>query len=226
MRARDPRNTERGGAFFKLLFLLFVVLLCAVIYFARHPLLRFAAESWMVEDTVARADALIVLGDDNFYGDRATHATQLFRQDLAPVVVACGRKLRPRAGIPELIEHDLIERGVPKEKILRFEDESDSTREEAEGLAKLAAQRKWKSVIVATSNYQARRVRYIFQRVFAPDITVAVSSARDGEFDPQHWYERRQSIKQLTREFIGMVVAIWDMRGKENPPQAPQSVVG
>jgi uncharacterized SAM-binding protein YcdF (DUF218 family) len=226
MTSRGQHNPERGGAFFKLLVLLFIALLCAVLYFARHPLLSFAAESWMVEDALTHADALIVLGDDNFYGDRATHATQLFRQGLAPLVVASGRKLRPRAGIAELIEHDLLERGVAKEKILRFEYDSESTRGEAEGLAKFAADRKWKSVIVVTSNYQARRVRYIYQHVFAPHIAVSVSSAHDGEFDPQHWYEKSQSIKQLTREFLGLLVAIWDMRGKETPPQAPQSVVG
>ena len=56
----------------------------------------------------------------------------------ARVVVASGRRLRPNAGISELMEHDLIERGVPKDKIVRFTHDADSTREEAEALANLA----------------------------------------------------------------------------------------
>src|SRR5205814_9754018 len=84
------------------------------LYFVRHPIFRFAAESWVVEDPLERADVLIVLSDDNFYADRATRAAELFREGKAPLVVASGRRLRPGAGIAELIEHDLVERGVPK----------------------------------------------------------------------------------------------------------------
>jgi len=70
----------------------------------RHPILRFMAEEWIVEDALDKSDALIVLGDDNFYADRATRAAQLFREGKALVVVASGRRLRPNAGIAELME--------------------------------------------------------------------------------------------------------------------------
>ena len=66
-----------------------------MVYLARHPILRFAAESWVIDEPAAHADAIVVLGDDNFYADRATHAAELFRQGVAPVVVASGRRLRP-----------------------------------------------------------------------------------------------------------------------------------
>ncbi len=101
------RNEERGGVVASLIALLFVAVLCAVVYFARHPILRYAAESWIVDEPAAHADAIVVLGDDNYFGDRATRATELFRQGVAPVVVASGRKLRPSAGVAELMEHDL-----------------------------------------------------------------------------------------------------------------------
>ena len=67
----------------------------------------------------SKSDAIIVLSDDNFYADRAAHAADLYRHGWAPIVVASGRRLRPYAGIAELMEHDLIERGVPKDKIVR-----------------------------------------------------------------------------------------------------------
>jgi uncharacterized SAM-binding protein YcdF (DUF218 family) len=166
------------------------------------------------------------LSDDNFYADRATRAAELLREGKAPLVVASGRRLRPNAGIAELMEHDLVERGVPKDKIVRLAHDADSTREEAEALARLAKERKWRSVIVVTSNYHTRRARYIFRRVFPQDIEVRIASARDGDFDPEHWWEKRKSMKELTREFAGMVVALWELRGRSETRETSQSVVG
>ena len=217
---------ERGGIITNLIVLLFFVIFCAVLYLARHPILRFAAEFWIIEDPIDKAEALIVLSDDNFYADRATRAAELFREGKATVVVASGRRLRPSAGIAELMEHDLVERGVPRDKIVRFAHDADGTREEAEALARFAKERKWRSVIVVTSNYHTRRARYIFRRVFPQDIEVRVASARDGDFDPQRWWEKRKSVKELMREFAGMMVALWELRGSSGKEEITQGVVG
>src|SRR5260370_18348854 len=93
-------------------------------------------ESWMIEENLDKADALIVLGDDNFYADRVTRGAQLFREGKAPVVVASGRRLRPNAGIAELMEHDLVERGVPRDKIVRFSHDGSRALEKAIRLAR------------------------------------------------------------------------------------------
>src|SRR6516162_31738 len=147
------RRREAGGIVMKLIVTLALVIFVFFLYLVRHPVFRFIAESWVVKDPLNKADALIVLSDDNFYADRATRAAELFREGKAPLVVASGRRLRPSAGIAELMDHDLIERGVPKDKILRFAQDEDSTREEAEALAKLAKTKKWHKAIVVTSNY-------------------------------------------------------------------------
>jgi uncharacterized SAM-binding protein YcdF (DUF218 family) len=166
-----------------------------------------------VEDPLQKSDAIIMLSDDNFYADRATRAAELFRQNFAPVVVASGIRLRPNASIAELMTHDLIERGVPKENILPFPQDADNTREEAEALKKLVQQKKWKSVIVVTSNYHTRRARYIFRKIFANIATVRVASARDGDFDPANWYEHRKAVKRFVHEAAGFVLAWWEVRG-------------
>jgi uncharacterized SAM-binding protein YcdF (DUF218 family) len=224
MNVSRQSRSERGGIIANLVALLFLVVLCAVMYVARHPILRFTAESWIVNEPAAHADAILVLGDDNFYGDRATEAAQLFRQGVAPVVVASGRRLRPGAGLSELIEHDLIERGVPKENVLRFSQDADNTREEAIALRRLAKEKGWKSVVVVTSNYHTRRVRYIFQKVFPSGVEVSVASARDGDFDPEHWWERRKSVKEFLGELVGMVAAMWELRNENG--QSEKSAVG
>jgi uncharacterized SAM-binding protein YcdF (DUF218 family) len=218
-------TNETGRIFLNLMILLFFVSFCFVLYLVRRPLLRFMAESWIIEDTLDKADALIVLGDDNFYADRVTRAAQLFREGKAPLVVASGRRLRPNAGIAELMEHDLVERGVPKDRIVRFSHDGDSTLEEAQALVQIVKQRKWRGVIVVTSNFHTRRARYIFHHVFPQGVEVRVASARDGDFDPELWWQKRKSVKEFTKEFAGMLVAVWELRGKSETSETTQSVV-
>lgn len=221
MTVRSLRAPQHGGILVNLIVLIALAVLCLVLYLARHPLLRFAAEAWVVDQPAAHADAILVLGDDNFFADRAAHAAELYRHGAAPLVVASGRRLRPNAGIAELMEHDLIERGVPKEKIIPCVHDADNTREEAVALARLAADRRWKSVIVVTSNYHTRRARYIFLRVFPPGIAVTLASARDGEFDPEKWWETRISVKLFAREALAMIVAMLELRGRNAAHLSP-----
>jgi uncharacterized SAM-binding protein YcdF (DUF218 family) len=207
---RPGQRRERGGIITTFVALLFLALLCLTIYLARHPLMRLAGGWLVVEDTLENADAIIVLSDDNFYADRATRAAELYRQNLASTVVASGVRLRPYAGISELMTHDLIERGVPKERIVPFPHDADNTREEAEALRGLVAQKGWKSVIIVTSNYRTRRARYIFHKVFPLNSKIAVASARDADFDPSNWYEHRRAVKRFQHEVLGLFAAHWE----------------
>ena len=216
---------ERGGIFVNLIVLMFFALFCFAVYLVRHPLMRWGANWWVIEDSFEKADAIVVLSDDNFYADRASRAAELFRQGKAPLVVASGRRLRPNAGIAELMEHDLIERGVPKERILRVPHESDGTREEAEALVRVARQKNWRSIIVVTSNYHTRRARYIFRRIFPQSVEIYVASARDGDFDPDQWWTKRKSTKELTWEVWAMLEAIWELHSADGAKSVPQSVV-
>jgi len=218
MKQFRPSPSETGGVLIKLIVSLFLLTFFLGLYFVRHPIFRFAAESWVIEDPLEKADVLMVLSDDNFYADRATRAAELFREGKAPLVVASGRRLRPSAGIAELMEHDLVERGVPKDKILRFAQDGDSTREEAEALVKLAKTKKWHKAIIVTSNYHTRRARYVFRRVFPQNIEIRVAGARDGNFDPGNWWEKRKSTKLFIREIAGMLVTIWELRSATELP--------
>jgi uncharacterized SAM-binding protein YcdF (DUF218 family) len=151
-----------------------------------------------------------VLGDDNIAGDRAAKAADLFRDGMAPLVVASGRMLRPYAGIAELIARDLETRGVPTTAIVGFPQQANNTREEAQALRDLVRQRGWSRVLVVTSNYHARRARYIFSKVFPPQVAVLVIAARDRDFDPDRWWETRQGTKIFFLETTGYLAAIWD----------------
>jgi uncharacterized SAM-binding protein YcdF (DUF218 family) len=208
------RPVERGGIFLRFLSLLFLLAFLALIYVVRRPLLRLTGQFWVLDEPAEHADVIVVLGGDNFVADRAAHAAELYRAGLAAQVVASGRMLRPYAGISEMTARDLESRGVPAASIVKFSHRAANTREEAEALAGLVANRGWKRVLVVTSNYHARRTRFIFGRIFGPGVTVRVSAAHDSEFDPSHWWESRLGVKLFLNEVLGYAVAWWELRGK------------
>ena len=213
------RRKEQGGIFFRLLSLLVLLGFLVTLYAVRFPLLRLAGNLWMVNDPAESADVIIVLGDDNFAGDRAFHAAELYRSGLAPVVVASGRMLRAHSGIADLIGHDLESFGIPAASIVKFPHRGANTQEEAFALAGLVATRKWKRILLVTSNYHARRARFILAQVVPPGVAVHVSGARDSEFDPSRWWETRQGQKLFLGELFGYALARWELRnGHDAPP--------
>jgi len=209
---RPSRNTQRGGIFFRLLFLLCFLFFLFVIYLVRHPLLRFAGDFWVVDDGPAPSDAIVVLGDDNYNGDRASRAAALFKAGWAPRVVASGRGLRSYASVAELEQHDLAVDGVPQDAIVRFDHRAEDTREEALALRQLVFQRGWKRILIVTSNYHTRRSRYIFARTLPSGTALRVVPAPDPEYDPERWWYTRRGVTIFSHELLGMVDALWEMR--------------
>jgi uncharacterized SAM-binding protein YcdF (DUF218 family) len=208
---------EHGGIFFRVLFLLFFFGFLAVLYAARHPLLRFAGQFWVVDEPAAQSDALIVLGDDNYAADRAFHAAELYREGVTPVVVASGRMLRQNVSMADVMEHDLKSFGVPASSIVKLAHRAQNTREEAVEAARLIQARGWKRVLVVTSNYHARRARFIYERVLPSGVGLRVSGARDSEFDPSRWWQTRQGQKLFMSELAGYLVARWELRSRPAP---------
>jgi uncharacterized SAM-binding protein YcdF (DUF218 family) len=211
------RHREHGGIFFRLLFVLLFVAFLAVLYFARHPLMRLAGQFWVVDEPAAPSDALIVLGDDNYAGDRAFHAAELYREGVAPVVVASGRMLRRNVSLADAMERDLESFGVPATSVVKLSHSAQNTRQEAVEAARLIQARRWKRVLVVTSNYHARRARFIYGRVLPSSVTLRVSGARDSEFDPSSWWQTRQGQKLFITELVGYLVARWELRTNPAP---------
>ncbi len=216
------RRRQHGGALFKLLVLLFLVLLCGVAYLLRHPLLRVAGNLPVVNEPLEKSDAILLLSDDNFRADRATLAAQLYRAGWAPRVVASGRRLRPYAGLAEMMQHDLVERGVPAGAVVQLAHNAESTLGESLELKDLVAARGWHRVIVVTSNYHTRRARYIYRRIFPADARFRMEAARDSDYDPDHWWETRTGLKLWFRETVAFIVAMWQLRHDQpQPEEAP-----
>jgi uncharacterized SAM-binding protein YcdF (DUF218 family) len=214
-RKRDARAGQRGGIFFRLMFLLVFALLLFVLYLIRRPILRAVGDYWVVEDPPSQADAMIVLSDDDFIGSRAAKAADLYHEGRAPLIVASGRMMRPYAGVGELMQRDLTDRGVPASAIEIYRHHASDTIEEAQTLRGLVVQKKWRHIVIVTSNYHTRRARYIFQKVFPLGVQVDVASAKDPEFDISDWWEHKAGLKAFLHELVGMCEAKWVLRHTE-----------
>jgi uncharacterized SAM-binding protein YcdF (DUF218 family) len=208
-------HPERGGIFFRLLFLVFFLAFLGILYLLRGPILRIAGGFWVVDEAGKDSDAIVILGDDNYDADRASRAAQLYKEGRAPRVVASGRYLRPYASIAELMEHDLVERGVPASAVVQFPHRARDTQEEAADLAPFLASHGWKKILVVTSNYHTRRAEYIFARSLDEGTELGVLAAQGRDYDPDNWWKTRQGVRLFFQESAGMVVAMWEMRHSE-----------
>ncbi len=215
------KYSERGGIFWKLLVLLCLVLILGTIYLLRYPLLRATASLMVVDETLAPADAIIVLGDDNVAGDRARHAAKLYREHWAPRVVASGRYIRPYATVAELIRRDLVIHGVDDAHIIVSAAMMANTREEAYQLRRIIREQRWRRVIVVTSTFHTRRSRYIFRRVLDPDTQLILSAAEDNGFPIANWWQVRSGWKILLWELAAWPAALWEMSGEQTEPVIP-----
>ncbi len=206
------REAERGGIFFRFMFLLAFLAMLIVLYLVRYPILRLAGNFWVVDDPPQHSDIIVMLGDDNYSGDRAAHAAELFKAGWAPRVVASGRYIRPYATISELEAHDLADHGVPQSAIVRYAHQANDTHDECEGIGKLMAQNGWKRIILVTSSYHTRRSRYICSRLLPPGTVLRMSAAKDSDYDPDNWWRTRDGLKAYFHETVGIFVAMWELR--------------
>ncbi len=205
-------NSQRGGIFFKLLFLMFLVVLVFVVYLARYPILRFAGNFWVVDESPQASDAIVILSDDDYDAVRASRAADLFKADWAPRIVASGRYLRPYASIAELMQHDLADRGVGADAVIRLPNRARNTLEEAGAVSAFLSSHGWKKIIIVTSNYHTRRARYIYDHVLAPGTDLRVVAAPDPAYDPNSWWRTREGLKTFLYESLGYIVARWELR--------------
>ena len=209
---RTLRSGQSGGIFFRLIFFIFILVVCAVLYLARVPLLRLAGEFWVVDEPPETSDVIVVLSGDNYDAERATRAASLFKSGMAPRVVATGRALRSYATTTDLMKRDLVEHGVPESAIVPFTHKADDTRDEAAAVSEFVRSHGWKKILLVTSNYHTRRSQYIYEHVLPSSDQLLTIAAPDSDYDPNYWWRTRTGVKIFFHELGGYLVALWETK--------------
>jgi uncharacterized SAM-binding protein YcdF (DUF218 family) len=210
--ARGPGLGQRGGIFFRLIFFVFILVACAVLYLARVPVLRLAGEFWVVDEPPETSDVIVVLSGDNYDAERATRAASLFKSGMAPRVLATGRALRSYATTTDLMKRDLVEHGVPADAVVPFTHKADDLRDEATAVCEFVAAHDWKKILLVTSNYHTRRSQYIYMHKLPSSDQLLTVAAPDSDYDPNYWWKTRTGVKIFLHELGGYLVALWETK--------------
>lgn len=205
-----------------------VFALGAVVYGAREPLLITIGRYLVVEDSVSRADAIVVLSGS--LPDRILEAIDLFQANVAPRIILTRAEqspglaaLRARGGtLPELHEQNLAvaeQLGVPEVALAVTPQSAASTFDEAQVVVAYLRAEHVKSIVLVTSKTHTRRARMIFRAVAHGSPRIAVRPSRHDPFDAENWWHHRSWARHVVIEygklFNYLLVDQWRLRGRK-----------
>jgi uncharacterized SAM-binding protein YcdF (DUF218 family) len=176
-------------------------------WLARAPVLRRAADLWIVSDPISRADAIVVLG-----GGLATRpfiAAELWRRGLADKILISQvpeERAVSMGAIPsdtELNREILLKSGVPPRAIETSGTANRNTREEAVALSEWAERNAASAFIIPTEIFPARRVRWIFRREFSDTaVIIEVPSFEPPDYTRRDWWKTEKGRDAFQTEFL------------------------
>lgn len=202
---RDMKLIRRTAA------LVFLVLaICGLTAYIARPLyLPYLGEFLVCADPLEKADAIVILAGDDTAGSRVSEAVSLFRSGWASLLLVDDAPIAWGVASGELARKQAVELGVPSSQIIEVSSGSpagrgqllDSTLSESQLLLAECQKRKYKTVIVVTSNFHTRRAKRVFQRLSKDaEIRVLVHPSADTSFHVDHWWTRRADARMWLLE--------------------------
>jgi uncharacterized SAM-binding protein YcdF (DUF218 family) len=176
-------------------------------WLARVRILQGTARAWVVSDSIAPADAIVVLGGG--LETRPFAAADLYKKGMARQIVISAVKASPAEKldiVPSHIELNravLLKLGVPPDAIVSFGTDVSNTYEEARALAEWANRNGIKSIIVPTEIFSSRRVRWILVKELSGlDVGIQVQALPPLEYDLDNWWQHEAGVIGFQNEVI------------------------
>ena len=202
-----PRSLARRLRSAVLWFCGFVVLLTAFCFICRAPLLRGTATAWIIDDSVAHADAIVVLGGGLDY--RPFAAARLYTNGCAKTILVTQPEVSKGAqggrAVPEFIlaRDILLRNGVPDTAIEPLGTNVTSTRDEAFALKSWAAGHHARSFVIPTDIFHTRRVRWIFQKALrGSDAEIHVVALTPHRYAKDNWWQTEDGLITFQNEVV------------------------
>ena len=169
-----------------------------------------AARALVVSEELDRAEAVVVLAGSPDYVARTRRAAEIFREGRAQRVVLTddgGRAGWSEAEgrnppFVELAARELEAAGVPRERIEIAPGTVSGTREEALRLREYARGRGYRSLLVVTSPYHARRALWTFRRALGGSGVAAGLSPCASDLSPLNWWLTPRGWKSVAGEYV------------------------
>jgi uncharacterized SAM-binding protein YcdF (DUF218 family) len=170
---------------------------------------------WLVvEDPLAQAQAIVVLGGDLPF--RAMEAAALYQQGWAPEVWltrarAPGEEAAlARLGIEvagsESLNRQVLERlGVPTDAIRVLDEGVQNTVQEVQLIARELGHMGGSCVILVTSKPHSRRLKATWGALVGDAPQAVVRYATEDPYDPAHWWQQTRDALAVSREVFGLM---------------------
>jgi uncharacterized SAM-binding protein YcdF (DUF218 family) len=194
-----------------------VLLLCAVIalaYAFRAPLLRATGKGWIVNDTLTKADGVVVLGGG--VQTRPFEAARLLQSGLAPRILLTTPQAAPTGLLglslaePELARRILQSKNVPAPAIALVPGVADNTYEEACAVRDWAKKNQMHKLILITDAFQSRRARWVFRKELKPlGIQIEIDAMAAREYTVEDWWRHEQGLIAFQNEVIKYFYYRW-----------------
>ncbi|MDX2286729.1 MAG: YdcF family protein [Bacteroidia bacterium] len=167
--------------------------------------------SWLIrEDSRVSADAIVVLSGEP--AERCRAGAALFREGLAPRIIATGSGVNPSLASLGIEIPDAV---LGRRALMRLEIDSaavtalplgSSTFEEAQVLTGYAQQQGLKRVILVTSKFHTRRTGQVFRAVSeGSGITYTVLGAAPDEYRTDRWWESEKGLIFVNNEYLKLI---------------------
>jgi len=194
--------------------LLVAALILAALAAVTHaPALRLMGRALVVEDPLARADAIVVVAGGT--PDREEAAARLYREGLAPEVVlsnqftpdrvryliALGARPLDYQGEARVA---LEKHGVPSQAIVALPTPATTTEAELKIVGEAALARGWRRVILVTSPQHSRRVKLVWSREAPAGIEGLVRVVAEDKFLDGDWWRKRRQAEAVLHEYLGL----------------------
>jgi uncharacterized SAM-binding protein YcdF (DUF218 family) len=178
------------------------------------PILRSIGAWLRVEDSLERADAIVVLAGGT--PRREATAAALWREGWAPRIIISRPFERP--DLRELIDlgirrfdlqgearEALKTYGVPADRIIAIPDISRTTEPELALVRDAARAHDYRRLILVSSPEHTRRVKIIWSRLSPAGPHAIVVPARE-LFPFEDWWRRRRAAESVLHEYLGHLV--------------------
>jgi uncharacterized SAM-binding protein YcdF (DUF218 family) len=185
----------------------FCCLLSAICFLFRAPLLRTAANLWIVNDPTPHADAIVILGGGLEY--RPFAAASLYSNGCAKTILITQPELPPTAEmgltVPEFVtaREVLLRLGVPATAIQMLGTNVSSTRDEALALKQWVQDYHAHSVVIPTDIFHTRRARWIFNKTLRSTSTgVHVTAIDLPAYTAANWWKHEEGLIAFQNEVV------------------------
>ncbi len=192
-----------------------LLVLAALAWWCRTPLLRGLAQAWVMDESPVRTDVIVALPQVS--GEPVLEAARLYREGLGAKVVMVSAPVRPTDKLGLTTSHSeenrrlLKENGVPEKDFLILGQNVSHAHAAAQAVAAWAKENRIHSLTVITEQFQTRRVKWSFDQALRSAGAVArIRAVPVRDYTLAEWWRNEQGLIHFENEVVLNLFYRWN----------------